>query len=66
VAPQHAVGVLGAVLLGVDACHDPWRHMIYYVALDVTWKVALTCSNLVELRGFEPRIRPAETGSELR
>ena len=28
--------------------------MIYYVALDVTWKVALTCSNLVELRGFEP------------
>jgi len=22
-APQHAIGVSGAVLLGVDACHNP-------------------------------------------
>ncbi len=37
-----------------------------YVVIGVTFIVPLTCSNVVELRGFEPRTEPAEIASDLR
>ena len=47
VTPQHPIGVPGAVVLGMDACHNPRCYANCYVDPDVTSKLTydlLKCS----------------------